>query len=253
MSRIAEKFKKGKALITFITAGDPDLSTTEALIFELEKRGADIIELGIPFSDSIADGPTIQSAYQRALKTTAADVLGLVNKIREKSELPIVLMGSYNLIYNYGIEKFFEEAAKARVDGVIAPDLPPEEARELREQAKKHKVDLIFLVAPTSTPERIKLAAEASTGFIYLISLLGITGARAELSSTVQDSLKKIRKYTAKPVAVGFGISTPEQARAIAEYADGVIVGSAIVDIIAKNLGKPDLVKKVGDFIESLM
>ena len=226
MSRINNIFKKRKALITFITAGDPSLAATEKLIYQLEESGADIIELGIPFSDPLADGPVIQASHHRALKkgVSLADVFKLVAKVRKKTQVPICFMLSYNLVLKYGVGEFYKEAARVGVDGAIIPDLPPEESR----------VANIYLVAPTSTEKRIKLAARKSSGFIYLISVTGITGKRDKLAENLKPLIRKIRKYSKLPVAVGFGISKPAQAAAVAKIADGVIVGSAIVDLIAK-------------------
>lgn len=254
MSRISEKFIDNKVLITFITAGDPSLKVTEKLIYEMEKAGADIIELGVPFSDPLADGPVIQEAHIRALKsgTTVAKVLSLVSKVRKRSEIPLVLMISYNLIVSYGISEFIKGAKRAGVDGLIVPDLPMEESSDLRNLSEQVRIDLIQLIAPTSTDDRIKAAAQESTGFIYLISLLGITGTREKLPSTVADGIRKIRQYTKKPVAVGFGISKPKHVKEIVKLADGVIVGSAIVDLIAKNLNKKALPKIVGGFVKKL-
>jgi len=258
MTRISDKFKElkkqgKKALIIFITAGDPNLSTTEKLVYTLEKAGADIMELGIPFSDPLADGPTIQASHGRALKAkvTTGDVIKLVSKIRKKSRIPIAFMAGYNLIMKYGIEKFVKDSVKAGADGVIVPDLPPEEAGELK-SAAKGELDTIFLVAPTSTKERIKNVSESSTGFIYLISLTGITGARKEVPHNVKALIVNLRKSSDKPIAVGFGISKPEHVREVCQYADGAIVGSAIVSIIERNLGKAGLVKSVGRFVETL-
>ena len=260
MSRIGEKFEelrlKGeKAFIAFITAGDPDLETTGSLVMELEKRGVDIIELGVPFSDPLADGPTIQAASERALKNKVClkDILGLVKNLRGRMESPLVLMTYYNPVYKYGLEKFAGDAARAGVDGVIIPDLPPEEGKELKAHAGKVGLDTIFLVAPTSTPERIKLVAENSTGFIYYVSLTGVTGARDKLTGTIKPTLRKIRRFTKKPVAVGFGISKPYQVREVASFAEGVIVGSAIVRKIEENLGHRGLTRQVGSFVERLV
>ena len=239
MSRISDVFKERKALITFITAGDPSLSVTEKLIYQLEKAGADIIELGIPFSDPLADGPVIQASHLRALKKDISldDVFKLVSKVRKKTRIPICFMLSYNLILQFGVEKFYKEAERVGVDGAIVPDLPPEEA-----QAPN-----IFLVAPTSTDERIKLAAEKSSGFIYLISVTGITGKREKVAEDLRGLVSRVRKYSKLPIAVGFGISKPSQAAEVANIADGVIVGSAIVDLIAKNK-----IKAVSNFVSSL-
>jgi tryptophan synthase alpha chain len=233
MSRLSEAFKRRKALITYVTAGDPSLAATEKLISGLEKAGADIIELGIPFSDPLADGPVIQASHQRALRKNIAlaDVFKLVVRARKKSGVPLCFMLSYNLVVRYGEEKFYADCARCGVDGVIIPDLPPEEVPGARDQGP---VSNIFLVAPTSTEERIKLAAAKSSGFIYLVSVAGITGQRQALSADLGTLVNKVKKYTKLPVAVGFGISTPAQAGAAARAADGVIVGSALVELIGK-------------------
>ena len=246
MSRISDVFQKRKALIIFITAGDPSLSTTEKLIYQLEKSGADIIELGIPFSDPLADGPVIQASHQRALKkdVSLADVFKLVAKVRKKTQIPICFMLSYNLVFNYGVEKFYEQAGKVGLDGVIVPDLPPE---EFGVASSEFGVDTVFLLAPTSTDERMKLAAEKSSGFLYLISVTGITGKRASLAGDLQTLTKRVKGYSKLPVAVGFGISKPAQAAEVAKIADGVIVGSAIVDLIAKKK-----IPAVSKFVASL-
>lgn len=259
MSRIGEKFKKlrkdgNKAFIAFITAGDPNLTTTKSLVRELERRGADIIELGVPFSDPLADGPTIQAASERALKKKVSlkDVLHLVKELRRETEIPIALLTSYNPVYKYGLERFVREAVKGGVDGVIVPDLPPEEGKDLIRLAQKMGLDTIFLLAPTSTPERIKLAARYSSGFIYYVSLTGVTGAREKLAERIKPTIKVIRRFTKKPIAVGFGISRSDQVREIASFADGVIVGSAIVKKVEENLGHKRLVREVGKFVEEL-
>ncbi|MFH1709780.1 MAG: tryptophan synthase subunit alpha, partial [bacterium] len=225
MSRIAGAFKKNKALIIFIMAGDPSLARTEQLVYEIEKAGADIIELGIPFSDSIADGTTIQGAALRSLKqgVSASDVIKLASKIRKRSKIPLILMTSFNIVFSYGLDKFAKDSISAGVDGLILPDLPLEEGAVV----KKNGLDLIFLVAPNSSDERIKLAAERSSGFIYVLSLAGITGARKELHLDIRDVIAKLRKRTKTPIAVGFGISNAKQAAEASKLADGVIVGSA--------------------------
>ncbi|MFH1684266.1 MAG: tryptophan synthase subunit alpha [Candidatus Margulisiibacteriota bacterium] len=246
MSNLSETFSKKKALITFITAGDPNLSTTEKLIYDLEKAGADIIELGIPFSDPLADGPVIQASHQRALKkdVSLADVFKLVAKVRKKTKIPICFMLSYNLVLKYGVEKFYEQAGKVGVDGVIIPDLPPE---ELGVRSSEFGVDTVFLLAPTSTDERMKLVAKKSSGFIYLISVTGITGKREQLAEDLKPLVTRVKAYTQLPIAVGFGISKPSQAAEVAKIADGVIVGSAIVELIAKKK-----IKAVSRFVSSL-
>ncbi|HTF99652.1 MAG TPA: tryptophan synthase subunit alpha [Nitrospirota bacterium] len=260
MSKIKNTFKRLKAknetaLIPYIMAGDPDLAATKTLILEMEKAGADIIELGAPFSDPLADGPTIQKAALRALEhhTSIADVLGLVADVRKTSKLPLVLMTYYNLIFHYGEEKFAADAAAAGLDGVILPDLPPEEAGTLIVAAKKAGLDTIFLLAPTSTDERIRLVSRVSQGFVYYVSLTGVTGARTEIQHSIGESLTKIKSHTEKPVCVGFGVSTPDQATQIAGWgADGVIVGSALVKVIEENGGAPELADKAARFVRAL-
>jgi tryptophan synthase alpha chain len=246
MSKLSETFSKRKALITFITAGDPSLSVTEKLIYDFEKSGADVIELGIPFSDPLADGPVIQASHLRALKkdVSLGEVFKLVDKVRKKTQIPICFMLSYNLILKYGLENFYEQAEKSGVNGVIVPDLPPEESRDVGRGAG---VDTIYLVAPTSTDERIKLVAEKASGFVYLISITGITGKREKLAEDLKNLVSRIRRYSKLPVAVGFGISKPSHAAEVAKVADGVIVGSAIVDLIAKKQ-----IKAVSKFVSSL-
>lgn len=237
MSSLNEAFKARKALITFITAGDPSLGATEKLVAELAKAGADIIELGIPFSDPLADGPVIQASHQRALRhnVSLSDVFKLVRKIRHRLAIPICLMLSYNLVVHYGQEKFYADCAKAGIDGVIIPDLSPVNSRRLApSEAEGSPVETIYLVAPTSSEARIKMIAEQSRGFIYLVSTTGITGPRSELAAGLKELVGRIRKYSRLPIAIGFGISTPAQAAAAAKVADGVIVGSAIVDLIGQ-------------------
>ncbi len=236
MSRIEEKFRevlgrKGKAFIPYIMAGDPNLERTRELVGILEECGADIIELGVPFSDPLADGPTIQRAAQRALGegVTLGKVIGFVGSLRKTTQIPIVLMTYYNLIYRYGEERFVREAYAAGVDGIIVPDLPPDEAGVLLSFSKNTGFDIIFLVAPMSNDERIKKVARASQGFIYYVSITGITGSKLSIDASIGSHISKIRRTSRKPVAVGFGIATPAEASEIAKIADGVIVGSAIV------------------------
>jgi tryptophan synthase alpha chain len=242
------------ALITFISAGDPDMATTEELIYTLEESGADIIELGIPFSDPMADGPTIQASYERALKkgATPGGVLKLVGNVRKKSEIPIVLFGYYNPILAYGPERFARNAKRAGVDGVLVVDLPPEEAAELKGALDAVCIDLIFLLTPTSDTSRMVRVGRVGSGFIYFVSLTGVTGARTALSTKIPSYVKKARRYTGLPVGVGFGISTPAQAQEVCKSADGVVVGSAIINIIAKTRGKKKLLHAVGDFVSKL-
>lgn len=260
MNRIDKKFKelkqrRKKAFLAFIMAGDPCLSTTRKLIFEMERQGTDIIELGVPFSDPLADGPTIQRSSERALKNriNINSVFNLARAVRLKTNIPIVFLTYYNLINHYGLRKFVQRAKAAGVDGVIVPDLPPEESKELRRIAKKTNFALIHLLAPTSSTKRIKMVADASSGFIYYVSLTGTTGARENLPKEISSSLRKIKRMTRKPVCVGFGISRPEQVRLISRLADGIIVGSAIIKVIERNIGKKDLVKKVGRFVKTLI
>lgn len=247
MNRIDSTFyslrtqKKG-GLIIFITAGDPDLETTKQLVLSIAKKNVvDIIELGVPFSDPIADGPTIQKSSQRALakKTYLKDILQLCKELRTQFDvkIPIALMTYYNPIYRYGINNFVSDAINSGVDGVIIPDLPPEEASELINASRNCDLATIFLLAPTSTYERIRKITEASTGFIYYVSLTGVTGAREKITSELKDTISRIRKFTEKPIAVGFGISKPEHVKEVIKAgADAAIVGSAIVDTIEKNL-----------------
>jgi tryptophan synthase alpha chain len=260
MSRINEIFinlekNERSALVAYITAGDPELETTKKLVLALAGSGADIIELGIPFSDPIADGPTIQKASQRALEkgTRLKDVIALVKDLRKLTQIPLVFMSYYNPILQYGIQKFTQDAVAVGLDGVIVPDLPPEEARELIPAARRTGLDTIFLLAPTSTQDRIKLVADSCSGFVYYVSLTGVTGARTKIATDVAASIKKIKRITDKPVAVGFGISTAAQVRQVVNWgADGVIVGSAIVNLIEQNIGKKDLVNKVAKFVKEL-
>jgi tryptophan synthase alpha chain len=235
-------------------AGDPSVSITERLIFELEKSGADIIELGIPFSDPLADGPTIQRSSERALKNQVNinSVSNLVSNVRLKTEIPIIFLTYYNLVYQYGLKNFVQKAKSSGVDGVIIPDLPPEESEELRSVAQSKDFSLIHLAAPTSSEKRLKKIAGAATGFIYYVSLTGTTGARKKLPEEIFEGLRKIKRLVKKPVCVGFGISTPRQVKAISRLADGVIVGSAIIKLIENNIGKKNLVKRVGRFVQKL-
>lgn len=252
MTRLHDTFiklreMKRKAFIPFITAGDPTPAATEKYILELAAAGADAIELGLPFTDPLADGPTIQASHIRALKKHVMpnDVLQIVRRVRRKVTTPILLMGSFNLIAAPGVRAFLEKAASAGVDGLIVPDLPPEEASEYTAEAKKRNLDTVFLAAPTSTQDRIGDIVRASTGFIYLVSLTGTTGARQSLPGEIVESIARVRAATSKPICVGFGISTPEQAKQIARLSDGVIVGSAIVGRIASK-------KPIGSFARSL-
>jgi len=243
-----------KALIAYVMAGDPSLQDTEQLVVELEQAGADIIELGVPFSDPIADGPVIQQAAERALRsgTSLRTILSMVTRLRARTQIPLVLMAYYNNIHAFGPERFCHEAAQAGVDGVIIPDMPPDEAGPLRGPAAAAGLPLIFLLAPTSTEERRTFVARQSQGFVYYVSLTGITGAKLHNMADVAKNVEKIRKVTRVPVAVGFGVATPEDAAKVAAIADGVIVGSAIVKQIAAYGQKPEMVKHVAGFVRSL-
>ncbi|MCX5666005.1 MAG: tryptophan synthase subunit alpha [Candidatus Omnitrophica bacterium] len=260
MNRIDKKFKylkarKKKAFIAYITAGDPSLAATKRMVPALEGAGVDIIELGIPFSDPLADGPTIQAASHRALLkgVTLKVIFAAVKELRRATEIPIAFMTYYNPVLKYGVENFIKSCKYNGVDGVIIPDLPYEEAKDLIRCAKREKIATIFLAAPTSTRKRIEDIVKNSTGFIYYVSLTGVTGARSKLPPEVASNVRKIKSMTSKPVAVGFGVSTPGQARDMAKIADGVIVGSAIVKMIADNQKNNNaLISKVSDFSKKL-
>ncbi len=248
----ALKADGSKALIPFITAGDPDMRSTAEIILALEKSGADMIELGIPFSDPMADGPTIQASSERALKAgaTLAGVLNLVSTLRKKTGIPIILFGYYNPILSYGLKRFAQDSAASGVDGVLVVDLPPEEAGDLKKALDHAGVDLVFLLTPTSDSKRMRLVASLGSGFIYFVSLTGVTGARKSLAGDIGAYLKKIRRFTGLPVGVGFGISSPAQAATVARAADAVVVGSAIIDIISRH--RKGMIKEVGAFVRGL-
>lgn len=256
MTRIEKTFKplkkqNKKAFIPYIMAGDPSLEDTKRFVSELEDAGADIIELGVPFTDPLADGPTIQRAHERALNqgVTLRKVLALVEEIREMAEIPIVLMTYYNPVFKYGISAFIKEAVRVGVDGVIIPDLIPDEAGDFINIAREHKLDTIFLLAPTSTTDRIKKVVRASTGFIYYVSITGITGAKLLTDDLMRNTLRLIQENTNKPIAVGFGISNPDEAAEVSKLADGVIVGSAIVRLIAEGKDIKGFIKSIRDAI----
>ena len=243
-----------RALIPYFTAGDPSLPVTRQLVLEAAGRGADIIELGVPFSDPLADGPVIQRATQRALAAgvTLPRVLELAREMRGDVATPLVFLTYYNPVLAFGLKAFCRTAVEAGVEGLIVADLPPEEAAPLRAEADPADLDLIHLVAPTSTPERLRKIARATGSFIYMVSLTGVTGARAELPPDLARHLRALRGITTKPICVGFGISTPEHAALVGRFADGVIVGSAIVNLVERHAGSPELLSKVGDFIAAL-
>jgi tryptophan synthase alpha chain len=260
-SRIEATFARVRArgraaFMPFVSAGDPNLDATREIICELHRRGADIIELGVPFSDPIADGPTVQSSFTRALEAgvTVQGVLDMVQQLRAKCDIPLVTMISFSLVNRFGVKEYCEAAARAGVDGLIVPDLPVEEASALIAVCSRLNLCTVFLVAPTTSPERMRLIAQHSTGFIYYISVAGTTGARSHLAEDMRERITALRKLTDKPIAVGFGVSTPEQVSAVAHIADGVIVGSALVRKINEQAGRSlaDMARAVGDFAEAL-
>ncbi len=259
MSRIETTFaelkqKQETALIPFITAGDPDIATTAKLIRTLAANGADLIELGVPFSDPMADGPTIQAASERALAagTTVEKVLQLVADVRTDCQVPLVLMGYYNPIFRYGAERFAKNAAAAGVDGLLLVDLPPEEAGEIRSVMKDAGVAMITLLAPTSPQERLQQLAANAEGYLYYVSMTGVTGTQKITPADIRVAVENIQGMTEVPVGVGFGITTAEDARAVGEFADGVVVGSALVKIIAENACSDKLLSRVGNFVAEL-
>lgn len=251
MSKIRGAFAKGKAFIPFITCGDPDIETTESTVREAVRNGADIIELGIPFSDPTAEGVVIQSANYRALKAgiTTAKIFGMVRNLRRDVDIPLVFMTYANVVFSYGAEKFMSDCRDSGVDGLILPDVPFEEKEEFSPFCKKYGVDLISMVAPTSEG-RIAMIAREAEGFLYVVSSLGVTGVRSEIKTDLAAIINTVRKNSDIPCAVGFGISTPEQARKMSEIADGVIVGSAIVRMIAEH-GK-DSAGYVGEYVRAM-
>ena len=260
MSRIAETFarlreEKGHGFIPFITAGDPTLDATRALIVELARAGATLIELGVPFSDPMADGPVIQRASERALRNgvSVADVLAVIADARRETDVPVVLFSYYNPLLQYGAERLCAEARRAGVDGMLVTDLAPEEAVEFAATLRAHELDLIFLVAPTSTDARLLRIAERASGFIYAVSRAGVTGVQSTSSAEAVRLVARVRAVTDLPVAVGFGISTQEQVADVWRYADAAVVGSAIVAEIEKLGDAPDLVARIGVFARGLL
>ena len=251
MSRIEEAFQKHKAFIAFITVGDPDLETTERVVHAAVENGADLIELGIPFSDPTAEGPVIMEADEVALKagTTTDKVFELTKKLRETITVPMVYMTYANVVFSYGCEKFAQKAADARIDGLILPDVPYEEKEEFTEVFDRYGLDLISMIAPTSE-DRIAMIAKEAKGFIYMVSSLGVTGTRSEITTDISAMTDLVKKNSEVPCAVGFGISTPEQAARMAELSDGAIVGSAIIKIIAK-YGK-EAAGPVGEYVKEM-
>jgi tryptophan synthase alpha chain len=259
MSKISRTFEKlksdgRKALIPFITAGYPDLNTTEKFIYELEKSGADLIELGVPFSDPMADGPTIQAASERALAagTTLKGVLQLVTEVRKTTQIPLVLMGYYNPVFHYGVEDFASDAASAGVDALLLVDLPPEEVAEIHGVMSQAGIDLITLLAPTTPHERMARLSAVAEGYLYYVSMTGVTGAQKISPEDIRVAVEELKGMTDIPVAVGFGITTAADAKAVGAFADGVIVGSALVKIIAEYGQSEKLLPEVTKFIAEL-
>ncbi len=251
MSRIAEAFKNGKAFIPFMTCGDPDLETTAAAVRAAAQAGADLIELGIPFSDPTAEGPVIQEANLRALTggATTDKIFDLVRDLRRDVTVPLVFMTYANVVYSYGAEKFIGTCAQIGIDGLILPDLPFEEKEEFLPLCHAHAIDLISMIAPTSADRIEKIAREAE-GFLYLVSSLGVTGTRSEITTDLDSIVRTVRRATNVPCAVGFGISTPEQAKKMAALSDGAIVGSAIVKLFAQ-YGR-EAPRYVGEFVKTM-
>jgi tryptophan synthase alpha chain len=260
LNRIEAAFSKAKqegkpGFIPFITAGDPDLDTTAELLVELSNSGATVIELGVPFSDPMADGPVIQRASERALKHGFGlkDIFATTAKVRAKIETPLVLFSYFNPLLQYGIEKLGRDARQAGIDGILVTDLTPEESKEFAAALASNDLDMIFLVAPTSTDERLRMISAHASGFVYAVSRAGVTGARENLSREAELLVARVRKVSSLPVAVGFGISSAEQVAETLRYADAAVVGSAIVAQIEKLAGAPDLVNAVGQFVRSLI
>ena len=256
MSRIDDKFAElrangDKAFIPFLTAGDPSLDATHDIVLAMEAGGADVIELGVPFSDPIADGPVIQRATERALKSGASlrGILDLVRRIRASSDIPLLLFSYFNPLLNYGLRELAGKARDVGLDGVLASDLTLEESRAFLDIMNEAGLNTVFLVAPTSSPQRIEKIARISTGFLYALSRTGVTGVTNELSAELVGFIRRLRSHTDNPIAVGFGISRPEHVRAVWEEADGAIVGSAIVHEIEKRRGRSDIAEAIGRFV----
>lgn len=260
MSRIAEAFARlrrdrRRGFIPFITAGDPDLATTQGLLVELARAGATLIELGVPFSDPMADGPVIQRASERALRHGfgISEILHAVSDVQKEIDVPVVLFSYYNPLLSYGLERLSREAREAGVDGVLVTDLVPEEAGEFNATLRAHDLDMIFLVAPTSTDARLTMVAERASGFIYAVSRAGVTGARNDIGNDAERLVTRVRKVSELPVAVGFGISNAEQVADVWRYADAAVVGSAIVADIERLQDDPNLVQRIGEFSRRLL
>ena len=260
VGRIAEAFKKlsdegRKGFVPFITAGDPDLETTAALLIELDLAGATVIEVGVPFSDPMADGPVIQRSSERALKRGIGlrEVFETTAKARRQIETPLVLFSYYNPLLQYGLDRLAHDARQAGIDGILVTDLTPEESEEFSTALRAHNLDMIFLVAPTSTDERLRMIAAHASGFVYAVSRTGVTGARENLSNEAELLVRRVRQFSNLPVAVGFGISSAVQVAETQGYADAAVVGSAIVAQIEKLSPSPNVAKEIGQYVRSLI
>ena len=258
-TRLADTFTRLRAerrpgLVTYTTAGDPDLARSAEILKALDRAGADVLEVGVPFSDPLADGPVIQRATERAIAAGGSlrASLALIAKVRPHVKAPIVIFSYANPMLRLGLDAFARQAADAGVDGVLALDLPIEEAGGFRETLAAAGIDTIFLLSPTTTDARIKTAAKLGSGFLYGISRLGVTGARAEVAAGAEEMVRRIRAHTAMPVALGFGISSPEQVAEVCAYADAAVVGSALVSVIAEAGGRPDLIERVENYVQWL-
>ena len=259
MGRIADAFNTlkragRKGFIPYITAGDPDLATTEELLYTLAQSGATLIELGVPFSDPMADGPVIQRASERALQHGFGlqDILDTAARARKRIDVPVILFSYYNPLLQFGLKRLAQAAADAGIDGVLVTDLTPEESDEFEAELRAHGLDMIFLVAPTSTDERLQLVADHASGFIYAVSRAGVTGARSSVSAEAEKLVNRMRRFSELPIAVGFGISNAEQVTDVQRYADAVVVGSALVAEMERLAGSTDLVERIGNFIHRL-
>ena len=259
MGRIEDAFNdldwRGKrGFIPFITAGDPDLETTSQILIELAHAGATVIELGVPFSDPMADGPVIQRASERALKhgLGVGDILSVVADVRRTIQTPIILFSYFNPLLQFGLQRLAEEASAAGVDGVLVTDLSPEEAADFDTELRANELDMIFLIAPTSTDARLKLVAQHARGFIYAVSRAGVTGVQTSVSAEAERLVNRMRKFSSLPIAVGFGISNAEQVQDVQRYADAVVIGSAIVSEIERLQGVTDLAQQLGNFVRKL-
>ena len=259
MGRIDNAFTKlkqegRKGFIPFITAGDPDLATTEKILIELAHAGATVIELGVPFSDPMADGPVIQRASERALKNSFGldDLLAMVARARTEIDTPIILFSYFNPLLQFGLTRLAQTAKASGIDGVLVTDMTPEESGEFEAELRAHDLDMIFLVAPTSTDERLKLVAKHASGFVYAVSRAGVTGTRETVSAEAEKLVTRMREFTSLPIAVGFGISTVEQVKDVQRYADAVVVGSAIVAEMERLGNASDVAQKIGEFTRAL-